>query len=420
MENGQVSGELPRKKRGRPPGSRKTTSTSEQKRSERRDEQHRATSVNASNTNVINGQKRIPNGAYSTFVETDEVSDEQLAYTLAEEKLTPFSSLLRNILRHDRAEITRVARELEVAENTIYRWMNGSSEPRAVHLKRLPDVLLEHRGNISYVINQTFPGVLDTQSTGVREVRKDIYRRVLELVATTSEEDTCFWQASQAIFEYALLHLDAERHGLAITFARLMPPHADGIHSLRESAMRGNPPWPFDIESKAYLGSTTLAGTAVIMQRMLVWNNVGGGDRLQVEVDEYEESACAVPVMRANRIAGVLIVSSTQPMFFNDAMASQAVIEYAQLLATALPERDFQPHSVLNLRPMPNLELQRAHITQFYVSRILTYARKHGISRMEAEQRVRREMELEFEDMGRALVEQRQTKNEQVQDKVKQ
>jgi hypothetical protein len=35
MENGQVSGELPRKKRGRPPGSRKMTSTSEQKRAER-------------------------------------------------------------------------------------------------------------------------------------------------------------------------------------------------------------------------------------------------------------------------------------------------------------------------------------------------------------------------------------------------
>jgi hypothetical protein len=334
--------------------------------------------------------------------------------------LTPFSSLLRNILRHDRAEINRVARELEVADNTIYRWMNGSSEPRAIHLKRLPDVLVEHRGNLSYVINQTFPGMLDTQPTGVHEVRKDIYRRVLELVATIGEEDTRFWQVSQAIFEYALLHLDAERHGLAITFARLMPPHDDGVHSLRESAMRGNPPWPFDIESKAYLGSTTLAGTSVLMQRMLVWNNTGGGDRLQVEVDDYEASACAVPVTRANRIAGALIVSSTQPLFFNDPLASLAVIEYAQLLATALSEKDFQPHSKLNLRPMPDLKLQRAQITHSYLSRILTYARKHNISRMEAEVRVRREMELEFEELGHAFVEQGLTKNKQVQDKVKQ
>ncbi len=123
---------------------------------------------------------------------------------------------------------------MDVAENTIYRWMNGSSEPRATYLKRLPDVLPEHRGNLSYVINQTFPGVLDMQTAGIREVNKDIYRRVLDLVAMTVEEDTRFWQVSQAIFEYALLHLDVERHGMAITFARLMLAHKDGIHSLRE------------------------------------------------------------------------------------------------------------------------------------------------------------------------------------------
>ncbi len=392
MENGQ------RKKRGRPPGSRKLTSTSEQKRSERRDERHP--------------------GAPSTPAGTEEANDEQLAYALADEKLTPFSSLLRNILRHDRTEIMRVARELEVAENTIYRWMNGSSEPRAIHLKRLPDVLLEHRSNLSYAINQTFPGVLDTASTGIREVRKDIYRRVLELVATTGEEVTCFWQVSQAIFEYALLHLDAGRLGLAITYAKLMPAHEDGIHTLREAAMRGNPPWPFDIESKAYLGSTTLAGTAVTMQRMLVWNSVGSGDRLQVEVDDHEASACAVPIMRGNRIAGALIVSSTQPTFFNDAMASQAVLEYAQLLAIALPETDFQPHARLNLRPLPDLKFQREQITRFYVGRILTYARKHGTSRTEAELLVRSEMEKEFEDLGRGFT--AQTSNEQEHDKVKQ
>jgi hypothetical protein len=404
MENGQ------RKKRGRPPGPRKMTSPSEQKRAERRDE-HRS---GGNGTSVP--QKRISNGSIPG--EAEDVNDEQLAYTLTDDKLTPFSSLLRNILRHDRSEIVRVARELEVAENTIYRWMNGSSEPRAMHLKRLPDVLMEHRSTLSYAINQTFPGTLDTTPPGIREVRKDIYRRVLELVATISEEDTRFWQVSQAIFEYALQHMDAERQGLAITYARLMPAREDGIHSLREAAMHGNPPWPFDIESKAYLGSTTLAGTAVTMQRMLVWNSVGSGDRLQVEVDDFEASACAVPVTRGNRIAGALIVSSTQPTLFNDPMASQAVLEYAQLLAIALSEADFQPHSRLNLRPFPDLKSQREQITRSYVGRILTYARKNGTSRTEAELLVRAEMEKEFEEKGRIFT--GQASNEQVQDKVKQ
>jgi len=329
--------------------------------------------------------------------------DEQLAYTLAEEKLSPFSSLLRHILRHDRAEIARVAKDLEVAEITVYRWMNGSSEPRVMHLKRLPEVLAEHRGNLTYAINQTFPGVLDPPSLGIREVRKEIYRRVLDLVTTTPEQDARCWQVTQAIFEYALLHLDSDRRGMAITYANLMPSHKDGVHSLREATMRGNYPWPFSLESRAYLGSTTLAGTAVMLQRLQTWDNLGNEERLQVDIDEFERSAAACPVMYAGRISGVLIISSTQVGFFVDPMACQAVSEYAQLLALAFHDEDFYPCSLLNLRPMPEVKWQRAEIGRSYVNRIITYARKHMIARQDAEQHVLAEMEREFEELGRRL-----------------
>ncbi len=326
--------------------------------------------------------------------------DEHLAYTLAEEKLSPFSSLLRHILRHDRAEIARVAKDLEVAEITVYRWMNGSSEPRAIHLKRLPEVFAEHRGNLTYAINQTFPGVLDPPTLGIREVRKDIYRRVFDLIATTSEDGARYWQVTQAIFEYALLHLDSDRRGLSITYANLMPSHEDGIHSLREATMRGNYPWPFNLESKAYLGSTTLAGTSAMLQRLQTWDNLCSEERLQVDIDEHERSTAACPVMFAGHIAGVLIISSTQTGFFTDPMACQAVSEYAQLLALALHAEDFYPCSLLNLRPMPEVKWQRAEIGRSFVNRIVTYARKHMIARQEAEQQVIIEMEREFEELG--------------------
>ncbi len=332
--------------------------------------------------------------------------DEQLAYTLAEEKLSPFSSLLRHILRHDRTEISRVARDLEVAEITVYRWMNGSSDPRSVHLKRLPEVLPEHRGNLTYAINQTFPGVLDPPSLGIREVRKDIYRRVLDLITTTAEDDARYWQVTQAIFEYALLHLDSDRRGLSITYAKLMPAHEDGIHSLREATMRGNYPWPFSLESRAFLGSTTLAGTAAMLQRLQTWDNLGNEERLQVDIDEHERSAAACPVIYAGRISGVLIISSTQTGFFADPTACQAVSEYAQLMALALKNEDFYPYSQLNLRPMPEVKWQRAEIGRSYVNRIILYARKHMIARQDAEQHVLSEMEREFEELGQRLTQQ--------------
>ncbi len=119
MINGQDAAELPRRKRGRPPGSRKTTPTSEQRRSEHQEEPLIAISA-------VGEQKGSSDEVLPAPLTTNEVNEELVIYELAEENLTLFSNFLRSILRRDRAEITRVAREMDVAENTIYRWMNGS------------------------------------------------------------------------------------------------------------------------------------------------------------------------------------------------------------------------------------------------------------------------------------------------------
>ena len=58
-----------------------------------------------------------------------------------------------------------------------------------------------------------------------------------------------------------------------MTFAKVMPPYDDGIHSLIKIIVRGTSPWPHSTESKAYLGSTTLAGTAAELQRMQIWDD---------------------------------------------------------------------------------------------------------------------------------------------------
>ncbi|MBV9689494.1 MAG: hypothetical protein JO202_07265 [Ktedonobacteraceae bacterium] len=334
-----------------------------------------------------------------------QFGDGQPMDVIAEENLSPFNRLLRDILRRDRSEISRVARELEVSENTVYRWMNGSSVPRAVYLKKLPEVLSEHRSNLTYVINQTFGKTIEPLYPGIREVGKDIYRHVMDLATTIAEDSAYFWQISQAIFESALHHLDAGHNGLAITYASLMPPRADGIHSLRELAMSGTYPWPFSLESKIFLGSTTLAGTAALLQRLQTWDSLDAEERFQVTIDEFERSACAYPVMRGGRLAGVLIISSALPGFFKDYTTREAVIEYAQLFSFALHERDFYPFSLLHLEPMPDLQWQRAELARSYVNRVVTCARKYAIPRQEAEQRVQGEMELEFEERARTLTE---------------
>ncbi len=407
MDNGQISSEPPKKKRGRPLGTRKAIPKAA----------HSPRGLHGRQQGISSTDEFPANGTATILVEQMTFDDEQLAYSVEEEKLSPFSRLLRQILRHDRTEITSVAREMEVAENTIYRWMSGNSEPRVAHLKRLPEVLPEHRSALTYAINQTFPGTLDLSSIGMREVQKEIYLRIAELITSNEEEETRFWQASQAIFEYALLHLDTERRGLAITYAQLMPAREDGIHSLREFAMRGNDPWTFNNEAKVYLGSTTLAGTAAMLQRVQIWSDQEEG-RLPVEADEFECSACAAPLLRGSRIAGVLLVSSTQPKFFLDPMACQAVSEYAQLLALALRDQDFYPVSQLRLRPMADLTIQRDYIARTHSNRIIAYARKYHISRREAEMRVQSEMEQMFEELGRMSKQQQRLTIEQTDETI--
>lgn len=346
------------------------------------------------------------------------LAEEAVIYSSGEEQLSPFSMFLRQLLKGERAAITNLAYELEVSENTIYRWMNDRSDPRPVHLKKLVEILPQHRENLFYAINQTFPGALDEFIAEPREVQKDIYQRVMELFTTVAEPLTRRRQIIQTIFEHALHHFDPDQQGLAITYAQLMPAHADGIHSLYEAAMRGNPPWSFTLENSIYLGSTTLAGAAAIHDRMQMWDNLDESERLQYEVDDFERSACACPVTYGGRIAGVLIFSSTQPAFFAHPVASRTVAEYAKLLSLAFPDNEFYPFSLLNLRPMPDLKWQREEISRSYVNRIIAYARKMEISRPEAEIYMRAHLESEFEEVGRSHYAQRLVREESRQKQI--
>jgi hypothetical protein len=385
MNNGLAPHEQPKKKRGRPPGLQKTPSLAKQ-----------------SSVALQPVAEVQDDGSPSLLSNCVSTTEQRI-----DSKQTPFSIFLSSALRGDRAEVTRVARELEVAENTVYRWINGSSDrPRPIHLRRLPDVLPEHRSQLISVINQTFGGVLASAPVGQREVYKDVYRRVLELNATANEDDTRFWQISQTVFEAALQHLDADHLGLAISYAKLMAPHEDGIHSLREVAMRGHAPWPSSFDSNVYFGSTTLVGIVAAMQRPLNWSSTDINNRTPVEVDDFERSAYAAPIMRGMQIAGVMIFSSTQSDFFDDPMVCQAVIEYTYLLNVGLSNHDFYPLSCLHLRPMPTLYWQREQIVRSYTERIVTYARKYAASRHEAELCIQLEMEKEFEKVAQSQDEQ--------------
>ncbi|HEY0756223.1 MAG TPA: helix-turn-helix domain-containing protein [Ktedonobacteraceae bacterium] len=317
----------------------------------------------------------------------------------------PFAVLLTFLIKNDRSEILRLAREIGVSDNTVYRWINGTSEPRPGHMRRLLEVLPHASPGFSAAppgsamsTNSHGRGMLQARSE-YWEVPKEIYRRVMEQVAATADNVSRRWHIIETVFEYALLHLDAERRGMALTYARLMPPCKDGmIHSLYEAEMRGQAPWPFTLDFKAYLGSTTLAGAAVMQQRVQSWNRKDDEERHPIGLDDNEHSSCAAPVMRGGRLAGVLIVSSARHDFVRNPAIPRAVAEYAHLLATGMLDSDFYPGELIELVPMPELKWQREQISNIYLNRVVEYARKQCLSFTEAEQKVLQTLEEEFEN----------------------
>lgn len=316
-------------------------------------------------------------------------------------QLSPISEFLQSILARDRVGITRLARLLDVTEHTVYRWMNGTSLPQQAHLKRLPNVLPEHRNKLIHIIEQMFPGLLETETMSNREIPKNIYQHIVNIVAANDEEDLRLWYAIQALFDNMLLQFDPDLHGLVVTYAKLSPVRDDDtIHSLREFEMRGHAPWPSQTATaRAFLGSTSLAGQAAMLQRWQVWHGEPDG-RIPVQIDKFEHSACAAPLIRGRTIAGVLLVSSIYPGFFADIKKCEMIDEYARLLAIAVPPGSFQSIYRLNLHIMPTLEWQQTRLNEVYIDRILKYITLHNLSRAEAEQQAEQDMEKEFEEQA--------------------
>jgi hypothetical protein len=385
MNSGPSHNGAQTKKRGRPPGSTKGAISTQ------------STQKNTRQHLLAKTANMLPIAAAAqTAGLANHLSDGEHA--------TAFSVLLRKIMHHNHTEITRVAKELLVTENTIYRWMNNASDPRTTYLKRLIEVLPEYRTQLIPAIHQTFGDVIGAPLPDDREVSKQVYQQVLEAVMTSSQDpDTRFWHVSEIIFNQALHQLDPNQHGLAITYAKLMPPHPDGIHSLREVKMRGHAPWGDSIDGKIFLGSTTLVGSTAVLQRAQDWNDADNG-RAMVDIDSYERSAYAVPVLHGNLLAGVLVVSSNQSDFFKNPIACQLASEYALLMGVALSDHEFYSPDLLHLRPMPPLKWQRKELAQNYLSCIITYAHEHSTSRREAEFNVQQKIEMEFEEIAHTML----------------
>jgi hypothetical protein len=290
---------------------------------------------------------------------------------------------------------------------TLTRWVNNKTKPRVQNLQQLLRALpLKYRNPMIELLAAEFPGFPDLMKGSLeedasQEIPSAFYTGVLRAHATTSKQQR-FWSISNLILQQALGQLDSNQLGMEITIAQCMPPDVEGkVHSLRERAGRGTKPWDTNLEHRAiFLGIESLAGYALTSLRLLVIQDRSERQMLfSGSWMEYEESAVACPIMYEGRVAGCLLVSSTQPHYFLP-FRQQLIQNYADLMVLAFDSAEFYAPHDIQLHPMPPPEVQVSHFAHLRqrISDVMveSYKKQRPINVLEAEQVVWQQLEKEF------------------------
>ncbi len=322
-------------------------------------------------------------------------------------KLSSWRDLLKDIM-NDPIARDRLAGAVGVHPMTLNRWVNKESNPRPQNQRQLLSALpYEQRTRMAALLEEEYLDLSESSiSDSLDQIEYPFVMQVLELRATTPDF-VLFWALCNKVFQHALRRLDPERIGMAIRVVLCMPPASDGkIHSLRESVGQGTMPWQDDLEHEAiFLGAESLAGYAVASCRPeSVQDLTRATYRIPAYRAEHEMSATALPLLYANRVAGCVLVSSTQPNYFVSSSRLSLIADYTKLIALAFKPEQFYPPEWLELRVMPSFDVQRVRLTSFH-QRVMVLTREafatgQSLTRTQAEQHVWQQIEAELIQAG--------------------
>ena len=321
------------------------------------------------------------------------------------QEATTWRELLGSIIQ-DPQERRRLANELGINPVTLTRWVNNESTPRSQSIQRLLNALPQHRKALLDQLIDEFGGhITETEDSSTEDllykIPSEFYIRVLRTRATIPQV-LRFSSLCDLILQQALEQLDPNRIGIAVTVVRCMPPSIEKkIRSLRESVGRGTSPWDSNLDQQAILlGAESLAGNAVSLGRLVVNQDLSEEHSLSPGYHgQWEESAAAAPIMLEGKVAGCLLVSSSQTNYFPQ--SRQTLIEsYADLIALAFESAEFYDIRQIELGLVPFQDVQKLYLSSFRqrLSETMIQATKNQqpLTIFEAEQIVWQQFEAEM------------------------
>lgn len=261
-----------------------------------------------------------------------------------------WQAVLQKIIRQP-GERQRLITALGINPMTLNRWLKDEYQPNRAHLTALlRHVPAQYRQEMREAIELDHPD-FDGWASEVElvHISPEFYIEILDNRAGIMEAKRNR-EIVEKVLNQALLQLDPHKQGMAITLAQCMPPRADGkIHSLRERAGRGTPPWTADLENfSIFLAMESLAGYVVQNQHPASIEDISKEKLLPAIQDEFEVSAAAVPLLYEGNIAGCLLASSTAIGHFTR-QRLELMGDFANLLTLGMEPADFYAHSCVQL-----------------------------------------------------------------------
>jgi hypothetical protein len=250
---------------------------------------------------------------------------------------------------------------------TLSRWANGESKPQRPHLIHLLQVVHpRQRQELLDALEEQYSDIQSWLTEDTSEhIPSEFFAHVLN-IRTTTTENLRFWRISETVLKQALIQLDPNHLGMAVKLVQCMRPGIDGkVRSLRERAGKGTHPWTTDLEYDVlFLGLESLSGYAVEVRHIVSDDDLRQSKTFPTVKDYHEASAAAHPIRFEGNIAGCLLASSAQPGYFSPQRLSLLTI-FSDLLSLAFDKEDFYPSQMIELRVMPQPNIQRPILATF-------------------------------------------------------
>lgn len=306
-------------------------------------------------------------------------------------------------------EKERVANTVGVTAVTLSRWIRHESSPRPYHLQALFKAFPEYQTQFATSFAQEFEEETwrtETPSDVVQTLSTTFYAHILNVIAHTPQP-LRFWSVCSSVIQQCLSLFDSHHVDMAVLIAGCtLPDSPDApVRSLHGYAGQGTGRREGDLRQKAVylLGAESLCGHAVATGRLVSIDDYEQVERMPVGVPiEGVRSAVATPLLREDRIGGVLYLFSTQPHAFSVEQLS-LIQQCADLVALAFEADAFFAPESIKLAWFPEQRQQQPCFATFQqrVARVLYESRikQEQISYDEAEQRVWQQIEAQLIDI---------------------